>query len=568
MLRFIFTSLISLIAVTANCQITLVQFSSGFTNPIDVANAGDSRIFVVEQAGRIYIVDSLGVKKTTPFLNIVSRVLSGGERGLLGLAFSPDYASTGYFYVNYTRQPDGYTRISKFRVSSNPDSAVAASEEILLTIYQPFANHNGGNLEFGPDGYLYIAMGDGGSGGDPGNRAQNKDSLLGKMLRIDVSGCTGNYFIPPSNPFIGVAGRDEIWATGLRNPWRWSFDRIKGDLWLGDVGQNEYEEINMQPANNTGGDNYGWRCYEANHPFNTTGCGPMSSYKSPVLEVSQSATGSCAIVGGYVYRGAEYANMFGKYFFTDECNPNIKTLTPNGVGGYTLANLGTLGGNTLVSFGEDKWGEIYVVAYGGIIYKMKGASCQPVAYISDQPIHVCSGSTYKLSTPAGAGFTYSWKLNGGAIAGAASSTYIASQPGTYTVTVTNKSSCTATASADLIFDLSGSNCSVNFNIKAFVEAFYASNNLMTAVLFNNGLHSDPDACDSVIVELRNAAFPVLSELSVKTLMHTNGTISVSFPSWIRDHSYYIVLRHRNSLETWSKCPMLIKFNSVSFDFTQ
>ena len=309
-------------------QLTVTQVYTGFSNPVDIKNCGDERLFIVERPGRIRIIDSAGTVQPTPFLNIQTRVLSGGERGLLGLAFDPNYASNGYFYVNYTSQTLGHTRISRFSVDpSNPDSALPSSEEMLLEIFQPYANHNGGHLAFGPDGYLYIGMGDGGSSGDPGNRAQNLDSLLGKMLRIDVSATPG-YTIPSSNPFVGVAGRDEIWSYGLRNPWRFSFDRITGDLWIGDVGQGQREEVNFQSPEATGGENYGWRCYEGDSIYSLSGggCPPYANTSQPVHVYDHSGN-DCSVTGGYVYRGAEYANLFGKYFFTDYCEPTIRSLT-------------------------------------------------------------------------------------------------------------------------------------------------------------------------------------------------------------------------------------------------
>ncbi len=547
-------------------QVTLVQFSTGFSSPILLTNAGDKRIFVVEQGGKIFILDSAGVRKTKPFLDITTRVLSGGERGLLGLAFPPDYASTGFFYVNYTQQTNGNTRISRFKVSaSNPDTADPGSEQILLSIFQPFSNHNGGNLQFGPDGYLYIGMGDGGSGNDPGNRAQNLDSLLGKMLRINVSG-EGAYTIPASNPFVGIAGRDEIWAYGLRNPWRWGFDRWSGDLWIGDVGQDSCEEIDYQSAASTGGQNYGWRCYEGS--IHTPGISPQCSPPnavSPVVSINQ-ASGVCAIIGGYVYRGAEYSNLFGTYFFADECSANMRTLVANGSGGFTYANLGTLGGSTLVSFGEDKWGELYVVAYGGTIYKFQGVSCSPVAFLSAKDtIHNC-GTSYLLKTPAGNGFTYNWSYNGVQIFGAHNSTYLATQPGTYTVTSFNRASCSRTSSpVYLAFD---GGCSVALSLKAFVEGFYdKEKKSMRPAMYTDGVSYDTTACDSLTVELHNATQPYATSFTSKTLLHKNGTAQFYFPASVMSHSYYIAIRHKNSIETWSKNAVLFNAAVMSFDFT-
>ncbi len=436
-----------------NAQISLVQFSTGYTAPVDIQNAGDDRLFIVEQGGYIRIADSTGNRYSRPFLDIHSNIVFSGERGLLGLAFDPEYKSNGFFYVNYTAQPSGYTRISRFKVSTDPDSAIAGSEQILLTIYQPYANHNGGGINFNPkDGYLYIGMGDGGSMGDPQNRAQNLDSLLGKMLRIDVSG-GGAFTIPADNPFVSKAGRDEIWASGLRNPWRWSFDRWNHDLWIGDVGQGLYEEIDYQKASSKGGENYGWRCYEGNHFYDTAGCGAMSNYIFPVNEHTHS--GYAAVIGGYVYRGAEYANMFGKYFFTDQYTTTygFKMLTPDGAGGFTVASLGSLGRTTVVTFGEDRWGELYVAdVSNGRIYKFQGDSCKPVAFLSanDTIVTSCDSTLlYVLRTPAGEGFHYQWFANGSPV-GNDADTLVDIGAINYSVVVTNRGGCTDTASTHMI----------------------------------------------------------------------------------------------------------------------
>ncbi len=255
----------------SNASISVDEvIASGLQAPVFITHAGDNsgRLFVLEQPGRIRVIKQ-GMLLSTPYLDITSLVLYGGERGLLGLAFHPNYKQNGTFYVNYTRQTDGATVIARYRVSAtNPDLADSASATILMIIPQPYANHNGGCLQFGQDGYLYIGMGDGGSGGDPQNYAQNINSLLGKMLRIDVN--NGNpYAIPPDNPYVNRDGADEIWALGLRNPWRFSFDRLTGDLYIADVGQNAWEEVNFQAANAQGGINYGWRCREGAHPYNS-----------------------------------------------------------------------------------------------------------------------------------------------------------------------------------------------------------------------------------------------------------------------------------------------------------
>ena len=346
--------------------IAISTFATGFSSAVEIANAGDSRLFVVQQGGAIRIVNTSGVINTTNFLTLPNTlVLSGGERGLLGLAFHPNYATNGYFYVNYTRQTDGATVIARYSVSaSNPDIADPTSALVLLTIPQPFSNHNGGTLRFGPDGYLYIGMGDGGDGGDPGNRAQNINENLGKMLRLDVDAAAP--YIPAGNPYVGVAGNDEIWAIGVRNPWKWSFDKLTGDLWIADVGQNAVEEINHVTGNGGPGLNYGWKCYEGNSVY-TTGCAvPTTTYTFPVATYPHSGTNSgCSITGGYVYRGSMYPALTGKFFFSDYCNGGVNTVNTNG----TVTYNSFAGITGIMTYGQDVNGELYF-ARSTTVYKI------------------------------------------------------------------------------------------------------------------------------------------------------------------------------------------------------
>jgi len=290
-----FTATLGLFAQTPN--VTLQQVANITTSPANkitsIAHCGDGRLFFTEAPGRIKFFDPYatgGVTTATTFLNIVSRVKStGNEQGLLGLAFAPDYATSGRFYVNYTNQTGvGNTTISRFTVSSDPNAGNAASEEILFTVTQPYTNHNGGNILFGPDGYLYIGMGDGGSAGDPNGNGQNGATLLGKMLRIDVSGATG-YSIPPSNPFLAAGDNilDEIWATGVRNPWKYSFDKLNGSMWIADVGQDLYEEVNYIQGPDTGGQNYGWKCREGLHAYSSC---TAPNRTDPVFEFAHGST--------------------------------------------------------------------------------------------------------------------------------------------------------------------------------------------------------------------------------------------------------------------------------------
>ncbi len=350
-------------------DVSLQSFATGFSRPVDIKHANDSRLFIVEQDGVIKIVSAGGITNPTAFLNIDARVRStGNEQGLLGLAFDPNYATNNRFYVNYINN-SGNTVIARFTTSSNPDVADDTSEEILLTVNQPYTNHNGGSLAFGNDGYLYIALGDGGSGGDPDNYAQNLQSHLGKILRIDVSGATG-YTVPATNPFVGnPAGLDEIWSYGLRNPWKISFDSDNGELWIGDVGQNNKEEINNVPIVNSGY-NFGWRCYEGNSTFNTSGCPAMSTITFPVSEYNYGGSPfRCSITGGYRYRGSMYPDLQGLYFFADYCTNEVGTLTPNG-SSWTMTMNGPFSGN-IATFGEDMNKELYAAGLSnGTIYKV------------------------------------------------------------------------------------------------------------------------------------------------------------------------------------------------------
>lgn len=369
-----FYSLLLIFITTASfCQtVELIQIANNFNDPVEMAHAGDDRLFIVEKSGVIKILNSDGSVNAAPFLDISSNVGSGGERGLLGLAFAPDYSTSGRFYVNYTdntstNQPN--TIIARYTVSSNPDIANPTGTTLLI-IPQPFSNHNGGKLAFGSDDFLYIATGDGGSGGDPGNRSQNTNTLLGKVLRIDVSGAT--YSIPSDNPFASTGGLPEIYAIGLRNPWKLSFDRDNGDLWIADVGQSSYEEINKSIGSGTPGDNYGWRCYEGLHNFNNeSSCPPMSSTKTPVSEYNYGNGPNgfrCSITGGYLYRGSMYPEFTGKYFYADYCSGEIGILTENG-GNWTQAWQVPNINWSWVSFGEDNNGELYVVG-GNAIHRI------------------------------------------------------------------------------------------------------------------------------------------------------------------------------------------------------
>jgi glucose/arabinose dehydrogenase len=355
--------------------IAIQTFATGFSSPVAISKApNDSRLFVVQQRGLIRILNSDGTVNATPFLNLTGTVsTSGSERGLLGLAFHPNYATNGFFYVNYTRASDGFTIIARYSVSADPQVANTTGTT-LMVINQPASNHNGGSIQFGSDGYLYIGMGDGGGANDTSGYAQNLDLAqtnvaanpsriyLGKMLRIDVNTTAPglNYGFPPTNPFVSQPGKEEIWARGLRNPWKFTFNRLNGDLWIGDVGQNEVEEINKisSPLPNTGL-NLGWRCYEGTAAFNTAGCDAIGTMTMPLTQYTHSGTGGCSITGGYFYTGSMYPNFQNKYFFADYCLNRIGYSTNAGAITYSSTFSGS---NFFTTFGEDMNGELYIAS--------------------------------------------------------------------------------------------------------------------------------------------------------------------------------------------------------------
>ena len=347
-------------------SVRLQTVASGLQSPVDLQSPpGDPRLFIVEQPGRIRIVQN-GQLVGTPFLDIRTKVGSGGERGLLGLAFHPNFATNRFFYVNYT-DLSGDTRVERYTVpAATPNVADPASAKLIITIDQPFANHNGGQLQFGPDGKLYIGMGDGGSGGDPQNHGQDRTTLLGDLLRIDVD-AGDPYGIPADNPYAtSTQFRREIWAYGLRNPWRFSFDRASGVLFVADVGQNEFEEINAVSATQAG-INYGWRLMEAAHCFNPSNCN-TNGLQLPVHEYSHND--GCSVTGGYVYRGTAIPGIVGHYFYSDFCSGFLKSFrVVNGAATdhrtWTVGDLGNV-----LSFGVDAAGELYVLTQNGIVRKL------------------------------------------------------------------------------------------------------------------------------------------------------------------------------------------------------
>ena len=349
-------------------QFTLRQIAGGLSMPVAITHANDSRIFITLQRGQIVIYNGSGILPT-PFLDIQPLVACCGERGLLSVAFHPQYRDNGFLFVYYIDRNTDVT-IARYKVSaSDPNRADPNSAQILLTInHRQFGNHDGGQLQFGPDGYLYAGTGDGGGAGDPLANGQNVNSLLAKMLRIDVDSASP-YAIPPSNPFANRSdARNEIWAYGLRNPWRFSFDRQTGDLWIADVGQNSWEEIDLQPATSIGGENYGWNRMEGKHCFNPSSNCNDGTLTLPILEYDHSGS-KCSVTGGYRYRGARFPRLQGLYIYGDYCTGTISAAMQSG-SGWTTSSL-IAAAFPISTFGEDASGEIYVANYGGgVIYQI------------------------------------------------------------------------------------------------------------------------------------------------------------------------------------------------------
>ncbi len=392
-MRYILFFFTSLFLFAKDISLSSIQIANGFTKPVYVCQppGENDRLFVLEQKGIIKIIKN-GKTVRKPYADLRNRIHNpitpGDERGLLGLAFHANYQNNGFVYINYSDKND-HTIVSRFRIANDPDRLDTKSEKVLIKLKQPFSNHNGGHMEFGPDGYLYISVGDGGKWGDPYNNAQNLENLFGKILRIDVD--TGDpYAIPDDNPFINNEDvKGEIWLYGLRNVWRFSFDRETGDMYLGDVGQDLWEEIDFVVADKAGGQNFGWRVMEGNHCYNPpedcepTGVLPIfeypndANYMKILTGMDEPNVDGCSVTGGYVYRGSAIPGFQGTYIFADYCSGNIWTFKEkNGIATEFQnrteeINLG--GGeftNYISSFGEDNNGELYIVDYNGIIFKL------------------------------------------------------------------------------------------------------------------------------------------------------------------------------------------------------
>lgn len=364
------------ITASAQPQLTFISYINNIPAAVDIKHAGDgsNRLFIVQQSGAIRVYKN-GTLLTAPFLNIASLIkYNGGEQGLLSIAFPPNYRQSGYFFIYYNANNENVT-LARYRVSAtNPDRADPTSGVILFSYPKPggFGNHNGGCLHFGKDGYLYSSIGDGGSAGDPFNNAQNLASPFGKILRLDVRRANAPYYkIPPDNPFVNTPGAmPEIWALGLRNLWRWSFDRVTGDSWLADVGQDLWEEIDFTTPQQSRGANYGWRCFEGNNTYNTDGCRARRNYTFPIFAYPHNfSNGGLSVIGGYVYRGNDFPALRGFYVCADYLSANAWKIIPNGVGGWNISIQKNIPAS-IVSFGEDESGELYAASFDGTIYKV------------------------------------------------------------------------------------------------------------------------------------------------------------------------------------------------------
>lgn len=492
-----------------------------FDEPVAVAHAGDARLFVVERPGRIRIVRPDGTTPAQPFLDISAQVLdAGGEQGLLGLAFHPNYAQNGFFYVHYTAGTgNGVSRIARFSVSGDPDVATPGSQVILWSAAQPYTNHNGGDLHFGPDGHLWFALGDGGDAGDPGDRAQNMALPFGKVLRIAVGSGAG-YTIPADNPFATADPADtlrEIWSSGLRNPWRFSFDPANGDVWIGDVGQGNWEEVDRVSTATGAGANFGWRCYEGNATFNLAGCDPPTAYVPPV-QVLAHADGHCSVIGGRVYRGTTYPGLVGRYIFTDYCQGQFRALVPDGQGGWTASVLGTgMAGTTAI--GANVVGDLFACNnLTGQVYRI----VDPTAVVRVAPKVLLEGP-YNGTT----------LLMSDALR--ASGLLPLTEP--YTA-----------AGWPQVAGGGGETTS-------------------TTVLAGTGSNA---IVDWVRVELRSAADPAVVVATRQGLVQRDGDVvaadgSASLPFTVGPGSYHVVVRHRNHLGVMTATPVPLSAAATTVD---
>ncbi len=441
-------------------KVQLHTWAAELTQPVNICSAGDDRLFIAEKGGTVRIISDSMVVLSRPFLDITDRVdNAGNEQGMLGMVFDPDYAENGYFYMYYIYGTGaGFSRISRFQVTADPDSADAASEQILYTWEQPEWNHNGGSLHFGPDGYLYMAFGDGGGTNDQLNNAQDLTDPLGDIIRIDVSAHDSTFQIPSDNPYADLVGSDtlpEIWASGLRNPFRWSFDRLTGDVWIGDVGQVTWEEVTFWPAGDNSGPNFGWRCREGfstNVQTDQTFCGDSADYDSPVAQFdhvpeNQGGQGWCSIMGGYVYRGQDFPHLYGHYIFTDYCAGDFITFAPGGMSDVDTLLLTTEAGFS--GFGEDAEGELFVtnIINGEVSRLVDPCPMDPV--IQQEGDHLIAPE----------GLSYQWLFEGTAIPDAVDQVYFPGSWGHFQVLVDFGAPCTLITDT-ILFTSTGLNESV------------------------------------------------------------------------------------------------------------
>jgi len=411
--------------------VSLNEVANGFDFPVAIANAGDERLFIVERGGVIKVLNESYILEETPFLDISDIVPTNAERGLLGLAFHPNYSENGYLFVFYSSL-DGPSVIERYQVSEEDfNVADATSGMIILQLDQPSAFHNGGDLAFGPDGYLYLPIGDGG----PWINAQNTETFLGKVLRIDVDGAMP-YAIPDDNPFINDPGiLNEIWAIGLRNPWRFSFDALTGDMWIGDVGPSSWEEINYESATSEGGLNYGWRCMEGFDEVEFVDCDEDLILEFPV-EVISHEDGACSVIGGYVYRGDAFPELYGKYFFTDYCTGQFAFIEPDLDEDWSMHQIMDPQGLGWTTFGEDYQNELFVANSDGSIYRLED-EC-----VNFNAIVIMDGDQLLASE----GTYYTWFLSGEVIEGANEQVYIPLVNGDYSVEVGYLNGCSSISS--------------------------------------------------------------------------------------------------------------------------
>ncbi|MBV6405012.1 MAG: PQQ-dependent sugar dehydrogenase [Flavobacteriales bacterium] len=493
-----------------------------FDEPVAVTHAGDGRLFVVERPGRIRIVGPDGVANAQPFLDITAQVLDdGNEQGLLGLAFHPNYPQNGYFYVHYTAGTgNGVTRISRFNVSADPDIANPASEVVVFSVAQPYTNHNGGDLHFGPDGHLWFALGDGGSAGDPGDRAQNMSVPFGKVLRIAV-GAGAGYSIPADNPFATANPADtmpEIWASGLRNPWRFAFDPANGDVWIGDVGQGAWEEVDHVGIGTGGGSNFGWRCYEGHVSYNLADCDPPTAYAPPV-QVLAHTDGHCSVIGGRVYRGTTYPALQGRYIYTDYCQGQFRALVPDGQGGWTPEVLLANGMAGTTAIGTNVVGDLFACNnFTGQVYRI----VDPTAVVRLSPKAMLEGP-----------FNTNTLLMNDALRTAGPVPLTEPYTGSGWAPVAGGTGETTTS----------------------------------AVLAVNG----PNAVvDWVRLELRSAADPTVIVATRHGLLQRDGDIvahdgTSSLTFNVGSGSYHVAIRHRNHLGVMTAAPMTLSPTATTLD---